>query len=239
MRYLLNKKRGFVAALVALLAVFSQEVMAQCNPSFSGSPCVNSAITFNANSPGFTTYTWNFGDAAPGTSTARDPVYSYTQEGTYTVTYTANGPVGNCSKTLTVVVKGLSGIAESISSTFTLTTAPSVYGTAYGVGSSAAIVVPGFGIVKSGTGWSATASTVGLVSPSPVGTTSAATASGTLNVSTARTTIPLTVQMSQAGTFSYTVAAVTGYTLPSGVTAGTYTYTSPTGVETQAVVLLS
>jgi hypothetical protein len=151
--------------------------------------------------------------------------------GTFTINTKAES-----NTTLTVVVKGLSGIAESISSTFTLTTAPSVYGTAYGVGTAAAIVVPGFGIVKSGTGWSATAATVGLVSPSPVGTTGAATASGTLNVSTARTTIPLTVQMSQAGTFSYTVAAVTGYTLPSGVTAGTYTYTSPTGVETQAAL---
>jgi len=138
--------------------------------------------------------------------------------------------------TLTVVVKGLNGIAESISSTFTLTTAPAVYGTAYGTGTSAAIVVPGYGIIKSGTGWSATASTVGLVAPTPAGTTGAATASATLNVSTARTTIPLTVQMSEAGTFSYTVAAVTGYSLPSGVTAGTFTYTSPTGVETQAAL---
>jgi len=151
--------------------------------------------------------------------------------GTFTVNVKAES-----NTTTTVAVKGASGIAESISSTFTLTTAPSIYGTSYGVGTSAGIVVPGFGIVKSGTGWSATAATVGLVSPSPVGTTGAATASGTLNVSTARTTIPLTVQMSQAGTFSYTVAAVTGYTLPSGVTAGTYTYTSPTGVETQAAL---
>ena len=151
--------------------------------------------------------------------------------GTFTINVKAES-----NTTTTVAVKGSAGIAESISSTFTLTTAPSVYGTAYGVGTSAAIVVPGFGIIKSGTGWSATASTVGLVSPSPVGTTSAATASGTLNVSTARTTIPLTVQISQAGTFSYTVAAVTGYSLPSGVTAGTYTYTSPTGVETQAAL---
>jgi len=102
---LLSKKRGFIVALITFLAVFSQEVMAQCNPTFSGSPCVNSAITFNANSPGFTTWAWNFGDAAPGTSTARDPVYSYTKEGTYTVTYNSSGPAGTCSKTLTVVVK--------------------------------------------------------------------------------------------------------------------------------------
>jgi hypothetical protein len=151
--------------------------------------------------------------------------------GTFTLNVKAES-----NTTTTVVVKGASGIAESVASTFTLTTAPSVYGTAYGVGTSAAIVVPGFGIVKSGTGWSATAATVGLVAPTPATTTGAATASGTLNVSTARTSIPLTVQMSQAGTFSYTVAAVTGYSLPSGVTAGTYTYTSPTGVETQAAL---
>jgi len=151
--------------------------------------------------------------------------------GTFTLNVKAES-----NTTTTVVVKGASGIPESISSTFTLTTAASIYGTAYGVGTAAEIVVPGFGIVKSGTGWSATSATVGLVSPNKAGTTGAATASGTLNVSTARTSIPLTVQMSQAGTFTYTVAAVTGYSLPSGVTAGTYTYTSPTGVETQAAL---
>jgi len=151
--------------------------------------------------------------------------------GTFTINVKAES-----NTTTTVAVKGASGIAESISSTYTLTTAPAVYGTAYGTGTSAEIVVAGYGIIKSGTGWSTTASTVALVAPTPATTTGASTASATLNVSTARTTIPLTVQMSAAGTFSYTVAAVTGYSLPSGVTAGTYTYTSPTGVETQAAL---
>jgi len=149
--------------------------------------------------------------------------------GTFTVNVKAES-----NTTTTVTVKGVSGIAESIASTYTLTTAPQVYGTHYGVGTAAAIVVPGFGIVTDGAGWSATASTVGLVNPSPVGTTGSASASDTLYVSTARTSIPLTVQLSAAGTFTYTVAAVTGYSLPTGVTAGTYTYTSPTGSETQA-----
>ena len=156
---------------------------------------------------------------------------SATATGAFTINVRAES-----NTTTSVVVAGAGLIANSVSSTYTLTTSPAVYGTSYGVGSSSAIVVPGFGIVKSGTGWSATASTVGLVAPTPATTSGAATASATLNVSTARTTIPLTVQMSQAGTFSYTVAAVTGYTLPSGVTAGTYTYTSPTGVETQAAL---
>jgi hypothetical protein len=158
-----------------------------------------------------------------------------TESATATGAFTVNARAES-NTTTTIVVAGAGLIANSVTATYTLTTSPAVYGTAYGVGSSAAIVVPGFGIVKSGTGWSATASTVGLVAPTPATTSGAATASGTLNVSTARTTIPLTVQLSQAGTFSYTVAAVTGYSLPSGVTAGTYTYTSPTGVETQAAL---
>ena len=158
-----------------------------------------------------------------------------TESATATGAFTVNARAES-NTTTTIVVAGAGLIANSVTATYTLTTSPAVYGTAYGVGSSSAIVVAGFGIIKSGTGWSATASTVGLVAPTPATTSGAATASGTLNVSTARTTIPLTVQVSQAGTFSYTVAAVTGYTLPSGVTAGTYTYTSPTGVETQAAL---
>jgi len=142
--------------------------------------------------------------------------------------------------TTTAVVNGAGLIANSVTSTFTLTTTQQVYGSGYGFGSAAAIVAPGFGIIKSGTGWSATASTVGLVNPDNTGTyasptTGSATADNTINLSTARTTIPLTIQLSQAGTFNYTVAAVTGYTLPTGVTAGSYTWTSPSS-ETQASI---
>jgi len=142
--------------------------------------------------------------------------------------------------TTTAVVNGAGLIANSVTSTFTLTTTQQVYGSGYGFGSAAAIVAPGFGIVKSGTGWSATAATVGLVNPNNTGTyasptTGSATADNTINISTARTTIPLTIQLSQAGTFNYTVAAVTGYTLPTGVTAGSYTWTSPSS-ETQASI---
>ena len=142
--------------------------------------------------------------------------------------------------TTTAVVAGAGLIANSVTSTFTLTTTEQVYGSGYGFGSAAAIVAPGYGIVKSGTGWSATATTVGLVSPNNVGsyaspTSGSATANATINLSTARTTIPLTVQLSQAGTFNYTVAAVTGYTLPTGVTAGSFTWTSASS-ETQASI---
>jgi hypothetical protein len=158
-----------------------------------------------------------------------------TESATATGAFTVNARAES-NTTTTIVVAGAGLIANSVTATYTLSTSPAIYGTAYGVGSSSAIVVPGFGIVKSGTGWDTVASTVGLVAPTPATTSGAATASATLNVSTARTTIPLTVQLSAAGTFSYTVAAVTGYSLPSGVTAGTYTYTSPSGVETQAAL---
>ena len=154
--------------------------------------------------------------------------------GTFTINLKAES-----NTSTTVVVKGASGIAESVSSTFTLTTAAATYGTAYGLGSAASLITPGYGLVKSGTGWSdGTAATIGLTNPSPVGTTNAATADATILVSPARTTIPLTVQMSQAGTLNYTVAAVTGYTVPSGITAGSYTWTSPS-TETQASITFS
>jgi gliding motility-associated-like protein len=84
------------------LQAFMQKVQAQCSPAFTGSPCVNAPIQFNANSPGTISWLWDFGDGS--TSNSRDPVYLYTAPGSYTVTFTGSGSV-NCNKTLTVVVK--------------------------------------------------------------------------------------------------------------------------------------
>jgi len=164
-----------------------------------------------------------------------------TQESaTATGSFTVRGRVES-NTTATLLVEGFGGLANSISGTVALTTAPQVYGTSYGFGSSSASVVAGYGITKGTTGWNAGAP--GITSPTAAtptgGIDATAATTQTIKVSTARTSIPLTVQLSQAGTFTYTVAAVVGFALPTGVTAGTYTTTSATGVETQTAITIT
>ena len=55
-------------------------------------------MAFTDNSTGsITAWSWSFGDG--GTSTARNPVYTYATAGTYTVSLTANSPGGTNTKT--------------------------------------------------------------------------------------------------------------------------------------------
>lgn len=78
-----------------------------CNPSFSGSPCEGSIVSFFANAPGYNQYEWDW-DHDNLTSTERDPKHAFPTAGTYNVKFTAkdaNGILPDCSKTLTVVVK--------------------------------------------------------------------------------------------------------------------------------------
>jgi hypothetical protein len=153
---------------------------------------------------------------------------------TATGAFTVN--VRNTSATTTTVTVNGPGAASA--STYTLTTGAAVYGEAYGFGSAAATSTRGYGIIA-GTAFSTTSTASGLVAPSaayPRGNsaaTGASTASTTFRVSTARTTVPMTWALNATGTFSYTVAAVTGVPLPTGVTAGTYGIT-PSNSETMA-----
>ncbi len=97
--------------LVVLLCTLSaQALLAQtCNPDYvKGNECVDEAISFKANAPGFTTYTWEFKDASGtviNTSGDRDPIYVFKQPGTYTVSLKASGVAGDCDNSITVVVK--------------------------------------------------------------------------------------------------------------------------------------
>lgn len=78
-----------------------------CNPSWSGSACENSIISFFANAPGYNEYEWDW-DHDNLTSTDRDPKHSFPAAGTYQVKFTAKdkgGILPNCTKTLQVVVK--------------------------------------------------------------------------------------------------------------------------------------
>ncbi len=61
-------------------------------------------VTFNNTSQGANTFLWNFGDG--NTSTAQNPVHTYAQSGTYTVTLTATNACGSNTSTKTVTVVG-------------------------------------------------------------------------------------------------------------------------------------
>ncbi|MDI6793966.1 MAG: PKD domain-containing protein, partial [bacterium] len=66
-------------------------------------PCSGTAVTFTDTSTGsITSWSWNFGDG--GTSTARNPVHTYTDSGTYTVSLTVSDTCGSDSKTRTAYI---------------------------------------------------------------------------------------------------------------------------------------
>lgn len=71
-------------------------------------------VTFTNYSQNATSYVWDFGDNA-GTSTEKDPIYTYTDGGTYTVTLTATGAGGSAeySKDVTVIMPGGTNLIEN------------------------------------------------------------------------------------------------------------------------------
>ncbi len=101
------------ALLLLVLFTLAKIGFAQpCDPRWNrakSSNCENSLIQFEANSPGRTTFEWDFGDGktvGPGTSTAiRDPAHAYAKAGVYVVTFKGSGGSGNCSDTVMIVIK--------------------------------------------------------------------------------------------------------------------------------------
>jgi len=99
-----------VSFLLILMAVSKLGMSQACDPKWNkvkSSPCENSPIQFEANSPGRTTYEWDFGDGTsvgPGAG-FRDPVHAYTKAGLYTVTFKGSGGAGPCSDTVMVLIK--------------------------------------------------------------------------------------------------------------------------------------
>ncbi len=168
-----------------------------------------------------------------GLTAGNASVESATSTGVYTIRVNVES-----NTTSTFAVEGLGDLASSVTGSATLTTAVQVYGTSYGFGTAAATGVAGFGITKGTTGWNA--GTPGITAPTaaaPTGSIDATAATTqTIKVSTGRTSIPLTVQLSTAGVFTYTTAAVTNQPLPTGITAATLTTVPATGVETQTTV---
>jgi len=89
---------------------------------FSGSPTSGDApltVQFTDLSTGsITGWSWTFGDG--GTSTARNPAYTYTAAGAYTVSLTVSGPSGSNTATRTNYITVFKVPTPSISGTITL-----------------------------------------------------------------------------------------------------------------------
>ena len=62
------------------------------------------AVQFTNTSLGATSYTWSFGDAANSTSTEENPTFTYTTDGTFTVTLIAISAAGQDTFTQDVVI---------------------------------------------------------------------------------------------------------------------------------------
>ena len=176
-----------------------------------------------------------FADTAPNTqvgnggSTA-STMDSITSTGGFTFNVSASA-----AGTFTFTAAGQATTASMTSSAFTLTTTAAVYGTSYGFTTAALAGEAGYGIIESTEGWEAGAPDL-LTAPTAAVPTGGSTGDATFNVSTNRTSIPLKVNYTTGGTFSYTVAAVTGYPLPTGITAGTY---SVTGSSTDSITTIA
>ena len=176
-----------------------------------------------------------FADTAPNTqvgngATTASTMDSITSTGGFTFNVSASA-----AGTFTFTAAGQATTASMTSSTFTLTTTAAVYGTSYGFTTAALAGEAGYGIIESTEGWEAGAPDL-LTAPTAAVPTGGSTGDATFNVSTNRTSIPLKVNYTAGGTFSYTVAAVTGYPLPTGITAGTY---SVTGSSTDSITTIA
>ena len=155
---------------------------------------------------------------------------SITATGAYTFNVSASG-----ASTVTFTAAGQLTTASMTSSAFTLTTTAANYGTSYGFTTAALAGEAGYGIVESTEGWEDGAPDL-LTAPTAAVPTGGSTGDADFYVSTARTSIPLVVNYTTGGSFTYTVAAVTGYPLPTGITAGTYTVT---GSSTDSITALA
>jgi len=135
---------------------------------------------------------------------------SVTANGAYTINVNAAA-----ASTISVAIAGLGAISQATAS-YTHTATAQSYGTSYGFGTAATNAAAGYGIRDSAYG------TVGAAGSAVLGA-GGENADGTYYVSTARTTIPLSITMSAAGNLPYTVAAVsTTSVTPSGITVGDF-----------------
>jgi len=99
----------FVSTILSANDAFSQT----CNPRWNRTKslsCDNYPIQFEANSPGRTTFEWDFGDSTGSTGsgstiTFRDPVHAFAKPGIYVVTFKGSGGAGACTDTVVINIK--------------------------------------------------------------------------------------------------------------------------------------
>lgn len=109
----LTKSFSLKVLLSLILLANANAALAQpCDPKWNrtkSSNCVGSPIFFEANSPGRTTFEWDFGDGfttGPGTTSAyRDPVHVFTKAGYYVIGFKASGGAGPCNDTVKITIR--------------------------------------------------------------------------------------------------------------------------------------
>jgi len=182
--------------------------------------------------------------ATTGAVTGRDGVTNFSGETlTATGAFTVRVSVAaSAAATTTFTIAGGAGTSGVTSSTFTLTTQSFGYGTSYGFGTTAAMAAAGNGIrLSAAGGLDAPGSSAGSATTGTAATgAGTATASYTMSTVTGKT-VSLKIHSGSAeGTIPVTVAARTGVTLPTGITAGTTNYTTVgNGVETSTTITLA
>jgi len=217
------------AKVLSPLAIANRGSSKACNTGSTTAACSISLGANNADSVSAGK------DDAPDIQTDSE---SMTGTGAFTVNVTNTAAA---TTTWTIRGDGTVPFISATASTFTLTTVVNVFGKCFGVGSAAAVgtaggdAVAGGGIIdgnqvapantpdKTGTATSCLSG----------GAATTGTASDSYTVSTAKKSVTITWQLSGAGTFPVTVAAVsTTSSTPAGITAETVSLYSGTDTHT-------
>jgi hypothetical protein len=159
-----------------------------------------------------------------------------TATGAFTFNYAVSG-----AGTTTFTIAGGAGTSGVTSSTLTVTTQSYGYASAISFGTAAAVSAAGIGIVAGNqTAAESTATSPSLLTPS-TGTAPTDATSYLLSTVTGKTVNLKLHSGASVGTIPVTIAARTGVTLPTGITTGTFNYTTTatTGYETSTTVTLT
>lgn len=109
---------GYDANGCAASASISIVVIPLENSAFTAS-VIGATGVFTNQSTNAVSYSWNFGDSSPG-STSANPTHTYATNGTFVVTLTVTGPCGSSTSTQTVVITQVGLQDNDLSNTLSL-----------------------------------------------------------------------------------------------------------------------